>query len=113
MQLSGFFLIEFSALEPGLGGVVAIDGTRVMGGSGPHLFSGSLNFSGSEVQATIRVKPVSAFAKSVFGTMGYSFDLELHGTASADAFLLRGKSPIPNGPSVTVKGTKIAELDLR
>ena len=112
-QPSGFFLIEFSALQAGLGGVVAIDGTRVTGGNGPHLFSGTLDFSGEQVTATMRVKPVSNFAESVFGTVGYAFDLTLSGTVSADGFLLTGKSPIPSGPPVSVKGTKIAELDLQ
>lgn len=112
MQLSGFFMIEFAALQAGLGGTVAIDGTRVTGGNGPHLFSGAIAYSGNDVKVTLRVKPLSQFAESVFGTVGYSFDLELSGTASASGFLLTGKSPLPGGPAITVKGTKIAELDL-
>lgn len=113
MQVSGFFLIEFAALEPGVGGVVTVDNGRVMGSNGPHLFSGTLEFSGTQVRARIRVKPVSAYAESVFGIGAYAYDLELQGTASANAFVLKGKSPLPSGPQVTVKGTKIAELDLQ
>lgn len=113
MKPSGFFLLEFSARHAGPGGVVSIDGDTVRGWDGPYLFAGKLQISKDEVILRLRVKALSANAESVFGTVGYDFDLELTGIATDLTFTLTGPSPLPGGAAIVVRGTKVAELDLR
>lgn len=112
MALSGFYKVSFSALLPGAGGIVTAENGVIRGGDGQYLYAGTFQDGPGGLSAVVRVKAATAGAKSVFGTAGGAFTLNLSGQITPTGFRLSGSAPVPGGNPVTISGTKIAELDL-
>lgn len=112
MAISGFFKVEFSALTPGAGGVVIVEDGKVRGGDNQYLYSGSYSEAPTGTTATLRVKAYTSSAKDVFGGKGGAFDLSLTGQIDDTSLSFTGPSPKPGSPPITIRGTKIAQLDL-
>jgi hypothetical protein len=119
MLTDGFYKVEFDSTLPGMGGIVIIENNTVRGGDAAFLYAGTLHMPGDErVTATITVSayvpaPFPFLALSVFGAAD-KFTLTLAGNLiTTDMFRVTGSADLPGSPAITIRGTKIAELDLR
>lgn len=118
MLTDGFYKVEFDSTLPGMGGIVIIEKNIIRGGDATFLYAGTLSMpSEGHLVATIRVSayvpaPFPFLALSIFGAAD-KFTLTLNSDfVTTDMFKVTGSADLPGYPTVTIQGTKIAELDL-
>lgn len=111
MSANGFYRVDFGALLPGAPGIVVLENGQVRGGDGGYIYSGTYTENSGEISAQLKVKPAQAGATSVFGTVGQAFQLNLAGSLSPGLFSLSGPAPVPGGPKISIRGTKVSEID--
>lgn len=113
MSLDGFYKVEFSAALPGVGGIVAVEGASVRGGDNQFLYSGKLSrLDSGRLNATIDVQAYTPNAQSVFAGPARRFTLTLVGNEIGGGFQLSGTASLPGVQGITIRGMKIATLDL-
>ena len=110
MSANGFYRVDFGALLPGAPGVVVLEDGRVRGSDGAYIYTGLYTESQGSIEATIRVKPIEANAKSVFGTTGQAFELNLSGAFTGGGFRLSGNAPVPGGPKINISGAMVSQI---
>ncbi len=111
MLREGHYKVDFDAALPGLGGRVTLKNGIVKGGDGPYAYSGTYSEEGAQLIVLICLFATHPGAVSVFGTQGGAFELALTGSASADGFVLRGKSPV-GGREIHISGCHLDTVKL-
>lgn len=113
MSLDGFYKVDFSAALPGVGGIVVVEGESVRGGDNQFLYSGKLvRPENGGLTATIEVQAYAPGAQSVFAGPARRFTLDVAGNEIGGGFQLSGSANLPGTPGITIRGSKIASLDL-
>lgn len=107
----GFYRVDFGALLPGVPGVVVLENGQVRGSDNSYIYAGTFSGVDGPFEVVLNVKPIQAEAPSVFGTVGQEFKLNLRGNFVPGGFVLAGSSPVPGGPGVSIRGTKVSEID--
>lgn len=110
MSANGFYRVDFGALLPGAPGIVVLEDGRVRGSDGAYIYTGQYSETDGAIQAAIRVKPIEANARSVFGTTGQAFELNLAGAFTGAGFRLSGNAPIPGGPKINISGVLVSQI---
>lgn len=111
-MISGIYLVSFSSNQDKFGeGMVVINGGSVNGGDETYLYRGHFDYYGDDMKASIEVRHYRGPLDGVLGPMKL-FNLVLSGKILGDNFHLSGG--IPNLPTatITITGTKIADLSL-
>lgn len=111
MSANGLYRVDFGALLPGLPGIVVLENEVVRGGDGGYIYSGKFTGDQQSIEVSLKVKPIQADAPSVFGTVGQEFQLNLYGNFVPGGFVLAGAAPVPGGPRISIRGTKVSDLD--
>lgn len=109
-MISGIYLISFLADSNKFGeGLVVVDEGAVNGGDATYLYRGHFDQYGDDMKASIEVRHYRGPLNGVLGPIK-QFDLILSGKIVGDNFSLSGG--IPNMPTatITITGTKIADL---
>ncbi|MBK1821296.1 GrlR family regulatory protein [Burkholderia orbicola] len=112
MTIEGFYRVEFGAAIPGAGGVVVVEGGRLRGADDQYLYSGTVSGPDERLHVEIIVKAYAPGAVSVFQTVGGTFQLTLTGNVTGSSFQVSGPAPFPGMPGITVRGTRVADIDL-
>ena len=80
-MIDGLWTAEFGSSTGEFGGgVVVLQGDRVLGGDGGHYYDGNFSLAGSTFQATIKIRPFIQNYLSVFKIVNKDFTLHLSGS---------------------------------
>lgn len=109
-MLSGIYLVAFLADSHRFGeGLVVISDGAVNGGDATYLYRGHFDQYGDDMKGTIEVRHYRGPFNGVLGPMK-QFTLSLSGKVVGDNFSATGGIPnIPNA-TITITGTKVADL---
>lgn len=110
MSANGFYRVDFGALLPGAPGIVVLEDGRVRGSDGAYIYTGNFTETQGAIEASISVKPIEAGARSVFGTTGQAFTLNLAGEFTGAGFRLIGNAPIPGAPKINISGILVSQI---
>ncbi|HEY3770990.1 MAG TPA: GrlR family regulatory protein [Candidatus Angelobacter sp.] len=80
-MIDGMWTAEFGSSTGGFGGgVVIIQGGKLMGGDGGYFYNGDFNVTNNAFQSKIEISPFIQDYPSVFNTVNQKFTLELTGS---------------------------------
>ncbi len=109
-MISGIYLVSFVANNNSFGeGIVVVKDGSVNGGDSSYLYRGHFDYYGEDIKASIEVRHYRGPLNNVLGPLK-QFSLTLSGKISGDNFQASGGIPNIPGASITIKGSKIADL---
>jgi hypothetical protein len=109
-MISGIYLVRFVANGSGFGeGIVVVNDGAVNGGDATYLYRGHFDYYGEDIKASIEVRHYRGPLNAVLGPLK-QFNLTLSGKISGDNFQVSGGIPNMPGASISITGSRIADL---
>lgn len=109
-MLSGIYLVSFLANNNSFGeGIVVVKDGSVNGGDATYLYRGHFDYYEEDIKASIEVRHYRGPLNAVLGSLK-QFNLTLAGKISGNNFHVTGSMPNMPGASITIAGSRIADL---
>ena len=109
-MISGIYLVTFIADNNRFGeGIVVVKDGSVNGADATYLYRGHFDYYGDDIKASVEVRHYRGPLNAVLGPLK-QFNLSLSGKLSGDNFQVSGGIANMPGVSITITGSRIADL---